>query len=148
MLSPKLLTLIGETFPLALPNVEDVAHLDVATCGLWWSHNHKIFWMLRFLLFKDFSISSDWRKQRKYEEHACEVEMGCFTPLVFSTSAGTSTICKFFIRLASLLVDKKDVANSVIRMLAPLLHTLPLRACKDLSNLEIVLLTYHPYISI
>ena len=40
VLSPKLHTL---TFPLALANVKDVAHLDVATCGLWWSHNQKVF---------------------------------------------------------------------------------------------------------
>ena len=71
-------------------------------------------WMLRILLFKDFSISSNWRKQRKYEKRVCEVEMGCFTPLVFSTSGRMSTICKFFKRLAFLLADMKDVANSVM----------------------------------
>ena len=91
-MSPKLHTLIGETFPLALASVEDVVHLDVAACSLWWNRNQKVFLDVKFLFFKDSSISSDWRKQRKYEEHVCEVGMECFTPLMFLISGGTSTI--------------------------------------------------------
>ena len=51
MLSPKLHAFIGETFPLALANVEVVAHLDVAACGLWWSGNQKIFLDVKFFTF-------------------------------------------------------------------------------------------------
>ena len=41
--------------------------------------------------------------------------MGCFTPLVFSTFGGMSTICNiFYKRLASLLAEKKDVSYGVM----------------------------------
>ena len=41
--------------------------------------------------------------------------MGCFTPLVFSTFGGMSTICNIsFKRFASLLADKRDVSYDVV----------------------------------
>ena len=53
--------------------------------------------------YKASSLSSLYRrfekeKQRKYEQRIREVEMGCFTPLVFSTFGGMSTICNIFSR--------------------------------------------------
>ena len=50
-------------------------------------------------------------KQRKYEQHIHEVEMGCFTPLVFSTFGGVSTICNIFF---TLLLADKDVTYIVV----------------------------------
>ena len=46
------------------------------------------------LLYRRF----EREKQRKYEQRIREVEMGCFTPLVFSTFEGMSTICNIFSR--------------------------------------------------
>ena len=75
--------------------------------------------------YRGSSLSSLYRrlekeKRRKYEQRIRDVEMGCFTPLVFSTFGGMSTICNiFFKRLASLLADKKDVLQCC-DVLAPL----------------------------
>ena len=84
-------------------------------------------WMLLRMVFnpnassyRGSSLSSlyhrlEKEKRRKYEQRIRDVEMGCFTPLVFSTFGGMSTICNiFFKRLASLLADKKDVFYSVV----------------------------------
>ena len=75
-------------------------------------------WMLLRMVFnpnassyRGSSLSSlyhrlEKEKRRKYEQRIRDVEMGCFTPLVFSTFGGMSTICNiFFKRLASLLAD-------------------------------------------
>ena len=54
-------------------------------------------------------------KQRKYEQRIREVEMGSFTPLVFSTSGGMSkTTTTAYKRLASLLADKHDQPYSTV----------------------------------
>ena len=72
--------------------------------------------------YKASSLSSLYRrfekeKQRKYEQHICEMEMGCFTPLVFSTFGGMSTISlKFFSRdLPPCLLTRGDVVMSWFR---------------------------------
>ena len=122
---PQLQPLTGETFPLASANVEDGARLDVAASGFWGSSHQKVFLDVKVfnpnaLSYRGSSLSSLYRrlereKQRKYEQRIREVEMGCFTPLVFSTFGGMSTVCNiFFKRLASLLADKKNVAYSVV----------------------------------
>ena len=49
----------------------------------------------------------EWEKQQKYEQHIREVEMGSFTPLVFSTCGGMGRAANvFFKRLASLVSSK------------------------------------------
>ena len=46
-------------------------------------------------------------KQRKYEQRIREIEMGSFTPLVFSTCGGMGRAANvFFKRLASLVSSK------------------------------------------
>ena len=48
-------------------------------------------------------------KKRAYEASVREVELGCFTPLVFSTSDGLGPAAKTFCkRLASLIPEKHD----------------------------------------
>ena len=122
---PQLQPLTGETFPLASANIEDGAHLDVVANGFWGSRHQKVFLDVKVFnpnasSYRGSSLSSLYRrlereKQRKYEQRIREVEMGCFTPLVFSTFGGMSTISNiFFKRLASLLSDKKDVSYSVM----------------------------------
>ena len=48
-------------------------------------------------------------KRRHYEDRVIQIEHGCFTPLVFSTSGGMGPSASiFFKRLASLLSMKKN----------------------------------------
>ena len=122
---PHLQSLTGETFSLASAIVEDGARLDVAANGFWGSRHQRVFIDVKVFnpnasSYRGSSLSSLYRrlekeKRRKYEQRIRDVEMGCFTPLVFSTFGGMSTICNiFFKRLASLLADKKDVSYSVV----------------------------------
>ena len=49
-----------------------------------------------------------------YEVRVREVELGCFTPLVFSTSGGLGPAAKtFYKRLASLIAEKHDQPYSL-----------------------------------
>ena len=116
---PHLQPLTGETFSLYSAIVEDGARLDVAANGFWGSRHQKVF--IDVKVFNPNAILSslyhrlEKEKRRKYEQRIRDVEMGCFTPLVFSTFGGMSTISNiFFKRLASLLADKKDVSYSVV----------------------------------
>ena len=105
---PHLQPLTGETFPLASANVEDGARLDVASDGFWGSRHQRVFIDVKVFnpnapSYRASSLSSLYRrlekeKQRKYEQRIREVEMGCFTPLVFSTFGGMSTISNIFSR--------------------------------------------------
>ena len=53
-------------------------------------------------------------KKRTYEARVREVELGCFTPLVFSTSGGLGPAAKtFFKRLASLTAEKHNQPYSL-----------------------------------
>ena len=99
--------------------------MDVAANGFWGSRHQKVFIDVKVFnpnasSYRGSSLSSLYRrlekeKPRKYEQRIRDVEMGYFTPLVFSTFGGMSTICNiFFKRLASLLADKKDVFYSVV----------------------------------
>ena len=57
----------------------------------------------------------DLRKKSRGSMSNAFVKMGCFTPLVFSTFGGMSTICNIsFIRLTSLLADKREVSYDVV----------------------------------
>ena len=48
-------------------------------------------------------------KKRAYEARVREAELGCFIPLVFSTSGGLGPAAKtFFKRLVSLISEKHD----------------------------------------
>ena len=97
----------------------------MALDGFWGSRHQRVFIDVEVLnpnasSYKVSSLSSlycqfEKKKQRKYEQRIHEMEMGCFTPLVFSTFGGMSTICNiFFKRLASLLADKRDVSYDVV----------------------------------
>ena len=53
-------------------------------------------------------------KKRAYEARVREVELGCFTPLVFSTSGGLGPAAKtFYKRLASLIAEKHNQPYSL-----------------------------------
>ena len=47
-------------------------------------------------------------QRRSYKERICDVDMGSFTPLVFTTFGGLSKSCEtVYKRLASLIGDKR-----------------------------------------
>ena len=53
-------------------------------------------------------------KKCAYEARVCEEELGCFTPLVFSTSGGLGPAAKaFYKRLASLIAEMHDQPYSL-----------------------------------
>ena len=95
--------------------------MNVAASGFFGSRHQKVSLDVKVfnpnaLSYRGSGLSSlycrlEKEKQRKYEQCIREVEMGCFTPLVFSTFGGMSTICD---RLISLLADKKDITYSVV----------------------------------
>ena len=103
---PHLQSLTGEPFPLASANIEDGARLDVASDGFWGSRHQWVFIDLKVFnpnapSHKTSSLSSLYRrlekeKQRQYVQRIREVEMGCFTHLVFSTFGGMSAISNIF----------------------------------------------------
>ena len=54
-------------------------------------------------------------KKRAYEARVREIELGCFTPLVLSSSGGLGPAAKtFYKRLASLIAEKHDQPYSLI----------------------------------
>ena len=54
-------------------------------------------------------------KRKKYEERVVEVEKASFTPLVFSTLGGASSLTTIFLKhLASLLAEKRDIQHSIV----------------------------------
>ena len=104
--------------------VEDSARLDVAANG---SCHQKVFIDVKVFnpnasSYRCSSLSSlycrlEKEKRRKYEQRIRDVEMECFTLLVFSTLWGIYVyyvFVTFFKRLASLLADKTDVSYSVV----------------------------------
>ena len=94
-LQPLIIT--GETFSLASAIVEDGARLDVAANGFWGSCHQKVFIDVKLFnpnasSYRSSNLFSLYRrlekKRRKYEQRIRDVEMGCFTPSVFSTFRG------------------------------------------------------------
>ena len=107
---PPLQPLTGEILRFTTANREDEACMDVCAAGFWDVHTRRLFLMLKCASsYCGSQISSlyrrfDWEKKRKYELRIREVEMGSFTPLVFSTFGGmghASTV--FYERLAFLV---------------------------------------------
>jgi len=74
------------------------ARLGIRAAGFWGTHQQNAFFDVR--VFNSLAPSNrsttlsaayckhEQEKRRAYEERVCEVEHGCFTPLVFSASSG------------------------------------------------------------
>jgi len=126
---PPLQPLTGETLRFATANREDEARVDVCAAGFWGCKYQKAFFDVKVFNANASSycgsqISSLYRrfereKQRKYEQRIREVEMGSFTPLVFSTFGGMGhASAVFYKRLAFLVSLKRGVPyNSVMSWL-------------------------------
>ena len=92
---PPLQSLSGETLTYATANREDGARLDVSAVGFWGGHHQRAFFDVKVFnptasSYRATPVASLYRrfekeKRRKYEQRIREVEMGSFTPLVFST---------------------------------------------------------------
>ena len=120
---PPLQSLSGETLTYATANREDGARLDVSAVGFWGGHHQRAFFDVKVFnptasSYRATPVASLYRrfekeKRRKYEQRIREVEMGSFTPLVFSTFGGISGCTSiFYKRLAYLLSLKREVPYS------------------------------------
>ena len=122
---PPLQSLSGETLTYATANREDGARLDVSAVGFWGGHHQRAFFDVKVFnptasSYRATPVASLYRifekeKLRKYEQRIREVEMGSFTPLVFSTFGGISGCTSiFYKRLAYLLSLKREVPYSSV----------------------------------
>ena len=99
-------------------NRDSRAHLDIVVNGFWGSKGENTYmdvWVFNPLAPSNQKSSlsfvyrsHEWEKRRAYCQRATEVELGTFTPLVFSFMRGTTkeAIVFFYRRLASHLSGK------------------------------------------
>jgi len=96
---------------------DDDARLDIHAAGFWGTRQQNAFFDIRVFNSlapsnnRSTTLSAAYRKHEQekccaYEERVCEVEHGCFTPLVFSTSGKAATIV--YKRLANLLYIQRN----------------------------------------
>ena len=121
---PKLQPVTDEGLPSSA-NRSAEARLDIRTRGFWGVNTQEAFFDLRVFhpfasSYSNTSLTSLYRqherkKKREYGDRVREVEMGCFTPLVFSTVGGMGReAMATFKRLANLLAEKKNEPYSVV----------------------------------
>ena len=115
--------LTGERLAHLTSNTEDGARLDVRAQGFWGDRHQSAFFDVR--VFNPLapsncrsSLTSTYRqheglKRRAYEQRVREIEMGSFTPLVFSATGGMAPAATImYKRLASLLAEKRHQTYS------------------------------------
>jgi hypothetical protein len=117
---PELTALTGEHLNRRTANSSDEAKVDISARGFW-IRGQRAFFDVR--VFHPFAQSyrnrnlhaihrqHEQEKRRTYGERILQIEMGSFTPLIFSTSGGiasNSETAKFYVRLAELIADKRD----------------------------------------
>ena len=120
---PTLQPLTGERLAHLTSNTEDGARLDVRAQGFWGDRHQSAFFDVR--VFNPLapsncrsSLTSTYRqheglKRRAYEQRVREIEMGSFTPLVFSATGGMAPAATImYKRLASLLAEKRHQTYS------------------------------------
>ena len=101
-----------------------ITRLDISARGFW-IRGQKAFFDTR--VFHPFALShrnqsladvhkkNEDEKKRQYSERVRQVEMGSFTPLVFSSAGGMAPEClKFFDRLSELLAIKRNETKSSV----------------------------------
>ena len=98
---------------------------DVSAVGFWGGHHQRAFIDVKVFnptasSYRATPVASLYRrfekeKRRKYEQRIREVEMGSFTPLVFSTFGGIGECTSiYYKRLAYLLSLKREVPYSSV----------------------------------
>ena len=116
---PSLQPLSGESLHPRTAITSDNARLDVRADGFWDCPRQSAFFDVRIFnptaqSCRNQSLPACYRrheleKRRHYEDRVIQIEHGCFTPLVFSTSGGMGPSASiFFKRLASLLSTKRN----------------------------------------
>ena len=119
MVEPSMQPLSGESLHPRTAITSDNARLDIRADGFWDCAWQRVFFDVR--IFNPTAQSCcnqslpacyrrhELEKIRHYEDRVVQIEHGCFTPLVFSTSGGMGPSASvFFKRLASLLSMKKN----------------------------------------
>ena len=114
---PTLQKLTGEQFEQRAANTSDEARLDVAARGFWTAGQIALFDIRVFYSnatryanqsLQQCYASNENEKKRKYNNRVMNVELGCFTPLVFWANGGMSRECKkFYSRLAETISAKR-----------------------------------------
>ena len=124
MIEPPLQELTGEELHHRSANTEDGARADIAVHGFWNSFQRSF---LDVRIFSPFaptyaalSLPSvhrrhEMEKRRHYDERIRVVQMGSFTPLVFSSSGGMGpSATMFYKRLASLIANRNGQPYSKV----------------------------------
>ena len=120
-IEPVLQPITVETFQRRSTSTENSAHLDIQARGFWGSRSESAFFDVR--IFNPNAPSNhtsssaacyhrhEQAKRNLYEEPIHEVERASFTPLVFMTSGGASTLTSTCLKhLSSKLAEKRDMA--------------------------------------
>ena len=119
---PQLQPLTGEQLNTAA-NTEEAARLDVKARGFWCNDGKDAFFDIRVFhphasSYQNTELPRLYRqheraKKSKYARRVLEIERGCFTPLVFTTSGGMAPeATTFFRRLAGLVSEKRGSSYS------------------------------------
>ena len=118
---PTLQPLTGERLAHLTSNTEDGARLDVRAQGFWGDRHQSAFFDVR--VFNPLapsncrsSLTSTYRQheglKRRAYERVREIDMGSFTPLIFSATGGMAPAATImYKRLASLLAGRKASPN-------------------------------------
>ena len=124
-IEPPLQPISGEALSYATSTKDDEARLDIRAQGFWDNRHQRAFFDVRVFnpnapSYRKLHLASAYHrqereKQRKYEQRVREVELGSFTPLIFSSSGGMAkSTAVAYKRLASLLANKRDQPYSVV----------------------------------
>ena len=120
---PELQPVSGEDLPRSA-NAADATRLDIRARGFWNCSAQDAFFDVRVFhpfapTYRSSSLASIYRqherkKKNEYGARVKEIEHGCFTPLVFSTSGGMGREATMvFKKLAALIADKSGENYSV-----------------------------------
>ncbi len=123
VLEPVLQDLSGELLPSG-SNTSPNARLDVS-CRSFWSPLDKVFTDVRIfhaqapsnakMTIKNMYEYHEGRKKAEYNRRVMDVEKGCFTPIVFSTTGGMGVEAqRFFKRTAEKIAMKEDIPYSQV----------------------------------
>ena len=114
---PTLQPLTGESLQHRSASTDDGARLDVSAEGFWGNRYQRAFFDVRVFCplssyYQSKSLQQCYKdnealKKRKYEQRVREVEHGCFSPLIFSTSGGCGPVSTLFIKRLAILHSEK-----------------------------------------
>lgn len=122
-IEPQLLELSGEAFHYRTANTRDDARLDISARGFW-IRGQRAFYDTRVFYplarsYQSQNLTSlhqrhENEKRRAYNQRVLQVEMGSFTPLVFTTAGGMAKEASlFYSKLAGMISEKRNQHKSV-----------------------------------